>query len=167
MVKIKNYPIAHERVRELVSYDPETGIFRYKMDRRHGVKAGDIAGNAANAGHLKVKVDNNHVLAHRLAWFYVHGEWPPQEIDHINRNPSDNRLCNLRLADRSLNNFNKTCTAKSGFKGVYRQTKKGGGFMAIISVRGDRRYLGTFPTAVEAHQAYLNAAEEGYGGYKS
>lgn len=163
MVKIKNYPITHERVKELVVYDPETGVFRYRIDRRHGVKAGDVAANQANKGHIKVKVDSHHILAHRLAWFYVHGEWPPEEIDHINRDPSDNRLINLRPADRSLNNFNKACYAKSGFKGVYRQTSKRGGWQAIIGLRGVRKHLGTYETPEEAHQVYLAAAKDFYG----
>lgn len=70
------YKITQERVRELVTYDPDTGIFRYNVDRRNGVKAGDIAGNKAHAGHVKVKVDCNHILASRLAWSMSTGHGP-------------------------------------------------------------------------------------------
>jgi hypothetical protein len=95
-------------------------------------------------------------LAHRLAWFYVHGVWPPVLIDHINGKRSDNRIVNLRLADWRLNMENKRRESynSTGLLGV---KPNGKGFAARIGSRGVEHHLGTFRTPEEAHAAYVEA----------
>ncbi len=95
-----------ERLRELLTYDPETGHFRWVFTK--GCRAGgQIAGTVRRDGYLCIAVDGRKHKAHRLAWFYMHGRWPHPEIDHINRSKLDNRLCNLREATRVENNANR------------------------------------------------------------
>ena len=109
--------LAQARLKELFSYDEETGFFvRYK---RLGPKK-NIAGHVATKGHRQIMVDGKLYMAHRLAWLYVYGEYPQSLIDHINRNPDDNRICNLRLATNSQNQQNTGIRKnnKSGAKGV-------------------------------------------------
>src|SRR5690242_11158228 len=108
--------------------------------------------------------------AHRLAWFYVYQVWPKDEIDHINRIPDDNRILNLREANR-IENMRNIATPKhntTGFKGVTRHKFYPGKFMAQISSttelkRRKTKYLGIFDTAEEAHAAYVAASRELHG----
>jgi hypothetical protein len=98
-----NEILTQERLKQLFSYDEETGFFkRYK---KLGPKK-QIAGHVATKGHRQIMVDNKLYMAHRLAWLYIYGEFPEKLIDHINRNPDDNRICNLRNATHSENQQN-------------------------------------------------------------
>jgi hypothetical protein len=109
--------LTQARLKELFSYDEKTGFFvRHK---RLGPKK-DIAGHVATKGHRQIMVDRKLYMAHRLAWLYVYGEHPKLLLDHINRNPDDNRICNLRLATNSQNQQNTRIkkSNKSGVKGV-------------------------------------------------
>lgn len=135
--------VTHERLKELLHYDPETGVFR-RLVRRFG--AHEFPDTHDGRGYLQFCVDGRLYLAHRLAWLYVHGHWPPTEIDHKNRIRDDNRLANLRLATRSQNNWNKVRVAKSnsGHLGVY--GLKNGSWCAVIA----GRWLGTFWVREEA-----------------
>jgi hypothetical protein len=92
-----------ERLREILGYDPETGLFT-RLVRTGRIRAGEVAGTAHSRGYRSIVIDGRVYLSHRLAWLYVHGEWPPEQIDHINRNRADNRLVNLRAAKQSQNN---------------------------------------------------------------
>jgi hypothetical protein len=144
-----------ERLRELVHYDPDTGIFTRLTDRG-GYKAGSIMGTPSHRGYLKLCVDKVHYYAHRLAWFYVHGEMP-NVIDHINGNTSDNRLANLRNVDqatnlRSIMRPNKVNT--SGYRGVSRKRNR---WTAALSLNNRRVSLGSFKTKEEAYAAYVEA----------
>lgn len=89
--------LTQARLKELFHYDKETGAFTHIKARR-GVRVGKILGCLANNGYLVIRADGKLYLAHRLAWMYVHGAFPPDQLDHINRMRTDNRLCNLRLA---------------------------------------------------------------------
>lgn len=143
--------ITQERLKELLSYDPETGVFRWKVDRRK-VKAGTRAG-ALTKGYIVISVDGKKYKAHRLAWLYTYGCWPTNEIDHVNRVKDDNRLCNLRDVTRQQQQFNR------GVKGYswYKRDRK---WQAQIKLNGILRYLGLFDTPEEANAAYLAAKEE-------
>ena len=91
-----------ERLREVMYYDPDEGVFLCIKDgllRKAGTERDD--------GYITIRVDGHPYLAHRLAWLYVHGEWPSGEIDHINCRPFDNRMENLRIATRRLQSMNK------------------------------------------------------------
>ena len=109
------------RVKEALSYNEETGVFTWRKLHK-GLKASSnlVAGTKHNAGYVTINIDRKLILAHRLAWFYVHGEWPPHFVDHINRVRNDNRIANLRLANKKQNmeNQNLRCNNTSGHKGV-------------------------------------------------
>lgn len=153
-----------ERLRDLLEYEPDTGIFRWKVRNSRSVWPGDVAGGSAGAGYISIRVDGWLYRAHRLAWFHVHGEWPPLLIDHRNGKRDDNRLENLRLASHvdNLANSIKRRHNRSGFKGVFwgTQTKK---WQARIRRDGKTTHLGLFDTPEEAHAAYANAAQRVHG----
>lgn len=116
MRKIRHLEVS--RLRELFSYDAETGILtRLTTDR-----AGQPCGTLFSTGHLQVSVDGKCAGVHRIAWALVHGEYPSLEVDHINGDGADNRLCNLRLATSAQNNQNRRLSTrnKTGIKGVFR-----------------------------------------------
>jgi hypothetical protein len=149
------------QIKALVHYDPETGAFRWLPRPRVGVHR--PVGTLSH-GYVQIRLNGaknqERWQAHRLAWFYMTGTPPKDEIDHINGNPLDNRWCNLREADSSLNKENQR-RAKShnttGLLGVSRSREK---FEATIGVRGKRYRLGRFSTAPEAHAAYVTAKRQ-------
>jgi hypothetical protein len=150
-----------EKFSRLLSYDPETGNLRWAVARQR-IRKGQIAGTRHSSGCVAVEVAGKRYMAHRVCWLLVHGVWPERDIDHANRNPSDNRLCNLRLATDSQNNANRVYSRKkSGLpKGVRVQRKR---FGAAITVNGKSSFLGTFPTIEEASRAYEVAAKKAFG----
>ena len=111
--------LTQSELKELLFYNQETGVFTWRVTR-HSVKAGDIAGSNKNNGYRQISVNKNRHYAHRLAWFYVNGVWPADQIDHINRVKDDNKIDNLRMADSYLNNQNRGISKNntSGVKGV-------------------------------------------------
>lgn len=149
-----------QRARELLDYSPETGEFTWVRPLSNVVKPGSRAGTLLSNGYIYIHVDGVGVLGHRLAWLMHYGErapaWPRCQIDHINRNKADNRISNLRLVTPSGNKQNRVEPHKNsrvGLLGVKRNGKDG--FMSRITVNGREIYIGTFKTAIEAHQAYL------------
>lgn len=158
-METKTPKLTIERLREVLEYNPETGIFKWLLNRRGHVKAGDIAKSKFSNGYMYVVVDQEKHLLHRLAWFYIYGRWPVNQIDHKNRIRTDNRIDNLREADQSENNQNMLIGArnKSGFKGVSwcnRDMK----WSAYIRVNGRTKNLGRHDTKEAAYAAYLAAA---------
>jgi len=145
-----------ERLRELLDYDPETGLMTRKVRTSNRIKVGDVVGAFTSDGYLVVRVDGPKYPVHRLAWLHVYGEWPNGEIDHINGVPDDNRLCNLRVVDRTGNtqNTHKTVRADGSLVGVYPSRSR---WMAGIQANKKWRRLGTFDTPEEAHAAYIEA----------
>lgn len=152
--------ITPERLRERLHYDPETGIFRWRVrpHRRSRRRAGDVAGYLQPQGYISIRIDTVGYRAHRLAWLYVYGCWPKPEVDHINRDRSDNRLANLREATRTQNAWNTDAHASntSGVRGVYWH-KRAGKWHAQIAAHGQMIYLGLFDSIEEAGAAYRAA----------
>lgn len=158
--------ITAERLRELLHYEPETGVFtrRVKTGR---CRAGEVATGTLNHGYILMSVDRTFRAAHRLAWLWMTGEWPTLDIDHIDGNRTNNAWRNLRHVDRSTNLENQR-TAKShnkstGLLGAY-HSPTAGRFVSRIQVRGKNINLGSFGTAQEAHEAYLSAKRQLHAG---
>jgi hypothetical protein len=153
-----------ERLRELLHYDPETGVFT----RRIGIgrqKAGFIvSGWIDDDGYARSSVDGRVYRLHRLAWFYVHGAWPKDEIDHRDGVKTNNRLGNLREADRGMNAENATKARRHNASGLLGVRADGKRFSARIIVKGVPHPLGTFASKEDAHAAYLAAKRQMHRG---
>jgi hypothetical protein len=155
-------------LRQWLNYDPETGVFTWQKEPRpERPLLGQEAGTR-NRGYKMIKIKGyQQVGAHRLAWVYVHGTIPPGlEIDHIDGDPSNNAIANLRLATSSQQKMNKRVQRnnRSGLKGAfYHAAHKGKKWRSQIRVDGRVVFLGYFHTAEEAHQAYAKACVEHYG----
>jgi HNH endonuclease/AP2 domain len=158
-----------ERLKQRVSYNPETGVLVWRETLsgmcREGWPAGRL-GTGKAAGYVRVTIDNREYKAHRLVWLYMTGEWPSKQIDHINGNPSDNRWCNLRLATQSQNKANSRVykSNKSGFKGVS-WNKSSKRWNATIQVNKRQIHLGRYHDINDAVAAYRKAAEEHFGSF--
>lgn len=164
--------ITVEELHEALNYDPDTGIFVWKTRKEvrqetNTMCAGKIAGgNSASHGYIDIGINNRRYLGHRLAWFYVHGIWPPCQIDHINMIRTDNRITNLRLANHSENKWNRGKTSKntSGYKGV-RLHKHSGLWQVRISRNKKEISLGYFKTIEEAaakYAEYISNMKDGF-----
>ena len=108
----RNGILTQVELKELLHYAPDTGGFLWRKGRSN-VVAGTRAGTPDKDGYVIIRIDKRHYRAHRLAWFYVIGVWPRAIIDHINRNPFDNRFCNLREATHSQNQHNRSMQANN------------------------------------------------------
>lgn len=159
--------LTQKELKEWLSYDPETGIFRWIKVNSNRVYAGKIAGTARkNTPYITIVINRKFYYAHRLAWLYMYGEMPNGMIDHANRVHSDNSISNLRIASYWQNSVNKDVSkiSKTGLKGVWVQRNK---FSSYIGEKGKRIRLGTFNTAEEAHAAYVKASKEIHGEFSS
>jgi hypothetical protein len=156
--------ISLEKLRSLLSYDPETGDWTWIVDRPHTVKAGDRAGYCTPSGYWKINMSKAIYRAHRLAWLYMTGEQPPEMIDHIDGNPSNNRWANLRAATPAQNSANQRQQANntSGYKGVY-YSKHARKWRAQFSIDNKTKNLGYFDTPELAYEAYMKAARRRFG----
>lgn len=148
--------LTHTRLVDLLSYNPGTGVLAWMKPRRGQPAPGTEAGAVKADGYRAIKVDGRFYKAHRLAWFYAHGAWPPDQIDHVNRDKTDNRLANLRLATNVQNHRNKGCyqSNRSGVAGVRPVANK---FQAYITHLGRRIHLGKFDSLFDAVAARKSA----------
>lgn len=155
-----------ERLREKLDYDPNAGIFRWRSSGNSRVGSGSVAGTPHSMGYVQITIDKKHYFAHRLAWLYVYGEWPPGQLDHRDAIRSHNRIENLRPATQSQNlaNQRRRAYSRSGFKGVswHDATNK---WRAMIRKDGRIISLGLYATPAEAHQAYISKAIELFGNF--
>lgn len=154
--------ITQDRLKSLLTYDPDKGEFFWRVNRTGGTKAGDRAGSFDTERYLVMRVDGRYYRGHRLVWLYVHGQWPTHHLDHINGDPSDNRLANLREATPAQNGMNrrKDIRNKSGRTGVtWCATSKK--WRADIGQNGRVSHLGRFNT-LEAAILARDKAERGH-----
>lgn len=158
--------ITHEQLRQLLNYEPETGVFTWRVTRNGRARKGSAAGRVHPQGYVHITLFNRTYSAHRLAWFYVHGEWPAGDLDHSNRVRHDNRIENLRLATRSQNAANRSIQSSSttGVKGV-RWHKRDKRWEARIEIGGHRKHLGQFTRIEDAAEAYRVAAKQHFGDF--
>lgn len=142
--------LTHATLTDLLDYNPKTGEFRWRVYRNSQAMCGDSAGNDTGKS-IDIKIRGRVFRAHRLARFYILGEWPDKDIDHKNGNYKDNSWENLRECSHSQNmhNTKKRSDNTSGYKGV---CQRGGKFLAYITHEGARHWLGSFHTALEAAQ---------------
>ncbi len=150
--------ITYERLHEVLNYDATTGVFTQKIRTSYRVKIGGIAGHLNIIGYNQIKIDGKLYKAHRLAWLYVYGYMPENDIDHINQRKNDNRIINLREASRTCNiqNSKNRADNTSGIKGVswHKQTKK---WRVRIMINKKTVYLGSFADKIQAAKARLKA----------
>lgn len=155
-----------DRFSEYLSYDPETGDIRWiKRPGRRG-RVGSVAGNTDSKGYRRISFMGRSFGGHRVALLLTKGEWPREEIDHVNGDRSDNRLCNLREADRSMNgqNIRKPMrTGASGYLGVsfHKNNRR---WVASIKVARKTIFLGQFGSPEEAHACYIEAKRRLHSG---
>ena len=152
-----NTRITFARLRKVLRYDAQTGAFTWLVQLAPRGPVGSIAGWVSQ-NRVRIGVDGTEYLAHRLAWLYVKGRWPRHEIDHINRNSSDNRWCNLREATASENHCNTGLRSDntSGVKGVHYRTDRGK-WEARIKLHQKVYVLGQFPVFANAVRARAEA----------
>lgn len=146
-------------VRELLTYCPETGVFRWKKTLSNRAKTGSQAGAPNGKGYVEIKIDKKVYKAHRLAWLYVYEQDPGQsEIDHKDLNKGNNSIGNLRLVTRKQNNENIPTPKNntSGIRGVSYQ-KKDNRWTAYIYHNKKRIHLGSFKDLSLAAMARQNA----------
>jgi hypothetical protein len=155
--------ITQKHLKSLLTYDPETGEFRWRIRRSNRAPKGSLAGCSDRHRYIVIRIDGTLHKAHRLAWLYVHGALPTKNIDHINQNPSDNRICNLREADQHENNQNRRLqrNSSSGATGVSLH-KASQLWHARIYARNGCRSLGYYATKEEAINARRTAELEMY-----
>ena len=174
--------ITQEYLKSILDYNPETGIFRWKVRSVNMFEDGFFSAehncNLWNArfvgkppgsidnGYLRISINYEKYRAHILAWVIINGSWPERDIDHINLDRSDNRICNLRLSEDGGNSKNcpKRKDNKTGYKSVHfcKRDKK---YIARIQNNGKRIIVGYFSTPEEAHEAYKEAALRLHGEY--
>lgn len=156
------------KIREQLSYDPLSGIVT-RISKPKGSKAilGPIKGIKKPEGHLKTCICGKEVYLHQLAWFLHYGVWASKILDHKDRDPSNNRIKNLREVDHQKNMQNRSDLMKSsssGFLGVYFD-KSRSKFVAEITINNQKKYLGRFATAELAHEAYIAAKRQHHKGF--
>lgn len=150
-----------DRLRDVLNYDPESGVFTWRISRKK-CTAGAAAGSKRPDGYVLIRVDYIRYYGHRLAWLYMMGEWPKSIIDHIDGNPTNNSLVNLRTATPRQSSQNRRVQSnnRTGLKGVRRSSC---GFYSMIKAGHEVKYLGSFKTASAAYGAYRAAADEYFG----
>ena len=160
--------LTQERLKELLHYNPDTGIFIWigLNARARRIKIGDVAGCVLR-NRIRIRTHGKAHYAHRLAWLYVNGEWPNGEIDHINHDPQDNRIDNLRVVNHQTNGKNQkfSISNTSGATGIY-WYKRGKKWQASIRVNGGNIHLGYFVNYDDAVAVRKNA-EISYGFHKN
>lgn len=158
----KSLPLTHERLLEVLDYDPTSGFFLWRQTTSPRGLKGSQAGVLRPAGYRVITINRIAYLAHRLAWFYVYATWPEQWVDHINGCRDDNRIENLRDVPPAFNRHNTKQAGrnnKTGFLGVVKNET--GRYVSRITYAGKKNhYLGVFDTPEEAHAAFMVAKQK-------
>ena len=156
--------ITAERLRQRLYYDPETGYFTYLVSKSGNVKVGDRAGCPDKDGYINICLEGKLHKAHRLAWLWMKGEWPENQIDHRDGQTGNNRWLNLRQATQSINSQNLHSAKKNsqtGFLGVFRW---GNSYIARIRVNGKSLKLGVSSDPRVCAELYIAAKRQYHEG---
>jgi hypothetical protein len=149
-----------QRLRTLLSYDRETGVFRWTVRTSNRISIGDVAGNPLATGYLQICIDGHTHTAHRLAWLYVHGVWPSGQIDHLDGVRTNNAIGNLRDVPAKINRQNlrlpRSDNKSSSYLGVT-FSKRRQRWIAQIFVDGKHIHIGQFLDEQSAAVAYVAA----------
>lgn len=156
--------LTQETVKELLDYDPETGVFIWKHRGRKWFEsdriynswntrcARKVSGTIGSRGYLKIDIKRITYQAHRLAWLYIYGDFPKDQIDHINHNKLDNRIINLRSVSQQENSKNSKLSKnnKSGFPGIYSYRYSSDKWVVQAKINGKEKHIGVFNSLDEA-----------------
>lgn len=156
-----------EALKEVLHYDPESGVWRWARDVGYKVKAGQIAGRGAHkSGYRQISVGGRLYLSHRLAWMYMTGVWPEHTVDHVDGVPGNDRWSNLRAATAAQNRRNSRVRSDSttGVRGVALDR---GRYRSRIFFQGKNIMLGSFGTLDEAREARCSAEALYFGEFSS
>jgi hypothetical protein len=160
--------ITQERLKELLHYNPDTGLFTRAIDAGSGgqYKAGTLAGCKRKDGYVILSIDGKRYFAHRIAWIYMTGVLPDEQIDHKDLNRSNNIFGNLRQATDLQNRMNtrKRATNTSGFKGVMFERRRNK-WISKMWVNHKQIHLGYFHNKEDAAKAYEKAAIKYHGDF--
>lgn len=160
-------PLTFQRLHEVLRYNPATGIWHWRVTLSNRARRGEEAGGKVGRGDIHIRIDGKYYKAHRLAWFYVSGRWPPDQIDHEDLDRSHNWWDNIRLADNSQNNANRRVRpdSKTGVKNVsyYPQKSKANPYVAFGQRNQKKVWVGAFPTLEMAARAAFEHAQREYG----
>lgn len=158
--------MTQNKLKELLSYDPETGVFIWR-ESKGSCGRGGIAGCLDESdGYVRIRIDRTGYRAHRVAWLYVYGRAPNGNLDHANKVRHDNRIKNLREGTRAQHAANRLKPRREGLKGASwsASNKK---WQAQIQKDGLKIFLGYFKTEQEAHAAWWEKAQELFGEFAS
>ena len=141
-----------------LSYNPDTGALIWVATPSKRAKAliGKPAGTV-HRGRLTIRIGGKGYRAHRVMWAMTYKKWPDGEIDHIDGNPLNNRLSNLRDVSRLVNQQNIRVASRKSQSGLLGAHKNRNKWLSRLKVNGKQMWLGVFANAKDAHQAYLNA----------
>lgn len=155
--------ITHEFLLSILDYNPETGIFVWKVKTRTR-DVGDVAGFKIQLGYIYISIKGFSFGAHRLAWFYIYKVWPTKQIDHIDCNKSNNSISNLRIASsiQQARNKKRKSNGGSGYKGVSFNVNTGK-YQAYITINGKQKHLGCFDNPQHAYAKYCVYAKKYFG----
>lgn len=155
-MKRSDVQLNQDGLKELLHYDPVTGLFTRNPAYRKFTTWEKVGSYDAH-GRLVIKIMGKTYQSHRLAWLYMHGSFPKHHIDHINGNPKDNRIVNLREATDAQNIQNLRVARSDNETGLLGVSKDGNKFRSRIRINGKPVYLGSYSTADEAYQVYVQA----------
>jgi len=150
--------LTQRRLHELLHYDAATGVFTWRVD--HALNRAGAAAGKSGGGSLKIGIDGVRYFAHRLAWLYMTGKLPTNEIDHRNGVSTDNRWNNLRDVDHSVNQQNRRRAQRNNIVGLLGVSPYGTRFRAKIKANGKHLHLGLFESADDAHAAFVTAKRQ-------
>ncbi|MFM8899174.1 MAG: HNH endonuclease signature motif containing protein [Burkholderiales bacterium] len=133
-------------LKQWLSYEPETGVFRWLKPPKPGIKVGAVAGSITRNGYRRIQICGRSYRANRLAWMFSHGVEPVWLVDHIDGNRANDRIANLRDVSAATNSQNRHGAQLNNKTGILGVCKVGKGYRASIQVNGVKRHLGTYPT---------------------
>jgi hypothetical protein len=157
--------LTQKRLQELLIFNQDNGCFYWRKSPKNQIKAGSLAGKIEK-GYVRIKIDGNLYRGHRLAWLYVYGEFPDEQVDHINGVRNDNRIENLRKCNNAQNQQNRTIKNNNKCNATGVDFMKGL-FRARITVDKKSVLLGLFKDVEKAKYAYLEAKQKHHAFYNS